>query len=85
MEKPHLARCVYVAGFFIMKTLKVYASELIKVLDIVPRLVKFVVRVVKKIFADIKEYFDSIVIKVSLGRAPPVDKKSKKEKGGSRS
>lgn len=67
-----------------MQILKVYASELVKIIDTIPEVVKFVVRVVKKIFSDIREYFESVIVDVSRGRAPPIDKNIKKGKGGPR-
>lgn len=67
-----------------MKTLKVYASEVIKIIDTIPEVVKFVVKVIKKIFSVIKEYFESTIADVSRERAPPVEENMKEGKGGPR-
>jgi predicted methyltransferase len=67
-----------------MPTLKIRVSESIKVLDVIPKIIKFVVRVVQKICADIAQFVYSICVKVNQGRAPPVQKIVKKVKGGHR-
>jgi len=68
-----------------MKTLEIKVSELIRVFDVVPAIVKFVVRVIQKVSVEVAKFFYSIIIRLRSGRAPPVVKKFVKGKGGSRS
>jgi len=68
-----------------MPTLKIHVSDVIKVIDTVPQVVKFVVRVVKQFFRGVIKALSSIIVEASRGRAPPVVRKYTKDKGGSRS
>lgn len=68
-----------------MPTLEIRVSDVIRVIDVVPAIVKFVVRIVKQIYAEIVRFIAPVFSKINRGRAPPINTKLDKGKGGSRS
>lgn len=68
-----------------MPTLEIRVSDVIHVLDVVPTIIRFVVRIVKQIYAEIVRFIAPVFVKTNRGRAPPVKKLLRKGKGGSRS